>query len=81
MNTADCELEEFVLSLGFDNLILKEVFVLLKALGTGHPVLDLLVELLFLVGHLDSLLVESVDFLIEFVDGLVFEGVVAVLGI
>ena len=65
--------------LRLDNLVLEEILVLLEGLSTGHPMLDLLVKLLFFILHLDSLFVQTVHFLIEFVDGLVFESVVAVL--
>ena len=43
--------------------------------------LDLLVKLLLLRLHLYALLVQAVDLLVQLVDGLVLESVVAVFGV
>jgi len=81
LNPPNSQLEQLVLPLRFDNLRLKEVFVLLKGMRSGHPVLDFVVEFLLFLLHLDPLLVEAVHLLIEFVDRFVLQRVVAVLGV
>ena len=78
LNATNSQLEEFVLPLGLNYLCLQEVLVLFEGLGSGHPVFDLFVELLFLGFHFDSLLIEAVHFLIELVDGFILESVVAI---
>lgn len=69
------------MSLGLDNLVLEEVFVLLKGSCTGLPVLDLFVQVLLFLRHLHSLFVEAVHLLVQLVDHLILECVVAVFGI
>ena len=54
---------------------------MLKCLCTRHPVLDLLVEFLFLLLDLDSLFVKAIDSLPQLLNCLVLQGVVLVLGI
>ena len=81
LNAADRKFEQLVLPLRLNDLRLQEVLVLLEGLRTRHPVLDLLVELLLLRLHLYALLVETIHLLVQLVDGLVLESVVAVFGV
>ena len=79
LETSNRELKELVLSLGLDNLVLQEFFVLLKGLRPGVEESDSVVHLLLVFLHLDLLLVELANGLLEVVDQLVFLGVVLVL--
>ena len=69
------------MSLGLVDLVLKEVLVLFESSGASLPVLDLLIQLLFLVVHLHSFFVQAINFLIQLVDHLILQSVVAILGV
>ena len=81
LDAPDRQLEQLVLPFGLNDLVLEEIFVLLESLSTGHPVLDLLVQLLLFSLHFDSLLVQGIHLLVQVVDRLVLERVVRVLGV
>ena len=81
MNPANSQLQKLILSLGLDDLILEEVLVLLKCLSTRNPMLVLLAELLFLILHFLSLSVQAIHLLIQLVDGLVLQRVIAIFGV
>ena len=62
-------------------MVLQEVLILLESLRTGHPVLDLLVEFLFLILDLLTLLIKAINLLVQLVNSLILKCVVAVLGV
>ena len=78
LNPANSQLQKLILSLGFYDLILEEVFVLLEGLGTCHPMLNLLVHFLLLILHLLPLTIQTVNLLVQFVNGLILQRVVAI---
>ena len=78
LDSSNSELQKLVLSLRLDDLVLKEVLILLESLSTGHPVLDLLVERKLLILDLLTLLVKTINLLIQLVDSLVLQSIVTV---
>lgn len=76
MQSADRQLKQLVLPLRLDDLRLQEILVLLKCLCAGLPVLDFFVLLLLLVFHLDLVLVDFSNRLLEIKDDLVLEGAI-----
>ena len=81
LNSSNGQLEELVLPLGFNDLVLEEVFVLFEGGRAGLPMLDLLAEILLFLRHLHTLLVQAVHLLIQLVDHFILESVVAVFGV
>ena len=81
MDPSNGQLEEFVLPLRFDDLILKKVLVLFESLCARRPMLDLLVKLLLFILNLLPLAVQTVHLLVQLVNGLVLQCIVAILGV
>lgn len=73
MKSADRQFEKLVLPLRLDDLRLQEILILLKGLSAGLPVLDFFILLLLLVLHLDLVLINLADRLLQIKDDLVFE--------
>lgn len=81
LNSTNGKFEQLILSLRFDDLVLKEVFILLKSLRTCHPVLNLFVKLLFFAFHLLTLFIQTIDLLVKLVNSLVLECVITILSV
>ena len=78
LNPTNRQLQKLVLSFGLNDLILKEVLVLLEGLGTRHPVFNLFIHLLLLILYLLPLAIHTVDLLVQVVDRFIFQRVVAI---
>jgi len=73
LKSTDRQFEKLVLPLRLDDLRLQEILILLKGLSAGLPVLDFFILLLLLVLHLDLVLINLADRLLQIKDDLVFE--------
>ena len=69
------------MALRLDDLILQKVLVLFKGLCPRCPMLDPLIQFLFLVLKLLPLPIHAIDILIQLVNRLILQRVVRVLGI
>ena len=81
LNPPDGQLQKLVLSLRLYDLVLEEVLVLLESLCTRCPMFYLFVELLLFILYLFPLAIQTVHLLVQLVDSLVLQRIVAILGI
>lgn len=79
LHAGDCHLEKLVLTLGFEDLLLQEVPLLLHVVASVFPFSDFFSELIFLLLLSDLVISNGPNCFLQVYDLLVFEVVVGVL--